>query len=47
MDPFMGIGTTAVVCVQLKKSFIGYEIDPEYFATSCERIETAISAGGK
>lgn len=27
LDPFMGIGTTAVACVQLGRHYIGFEID--------------------
>jgi site-specific DNA-methyltransferase (adenine-specific)/modification methylase len=40
-DPFMGVGSTGVSAVQLGRNFIGYEINPEYFAVSKERIETA------
>ncbi|MFH1116196.1 MAG: site-specific DNA-methyltransferase [Pseudomonadota bacterium] len=42
MDPFMGLGNTAVACVELGKSCIGYEIDPEYWSTSCEQVGEAI-----
>ncbi len=42
MDPFMGLGNTAVACVDLEKSCIGYEIDPEYWSTSCEQVSEAI-----
>lgn len=41
MDPFMGIGNTALACVNLGISCLGYEIDPEYFATSCEQVKGA------
>ncbi|MBR4316672.1 MAG: site-specific DNA-methyltransferase [Alphaproteobacteria bacterium] len=30
-DPFMGSGTTGVVCKEMKRSFIGVEIDKNYF----------------
>lgn len=39
MDPFSGIGTTAVVCKRFDLPFIGYEIDPEYFDESVCRLE--------
>lgn len=39
MDPFMGIGNTALACAQLGVSCVGYEIDPEYFKTSVEQVE--------
>jgi len=42
VDPFMGLGNTALACVALDKSFLGYEIDPEYFETSCEQVARAV-----
>ena len=41
LDPFMGSGTTGVACVQAGRSFIGIEIDPDYFAVAKKRIEEA------
>ena len=41
LDPFMGSGTTGVACVQTSRNFIGYEIDPEYFAIAERRIKEA------
>jgi site-specific DNA-methyltransferase (adenine-specific) len=41
LDPFMGSGTTGVACVQLNRSFIGIEIDPNYFAIAERRIKEA------
>ena len=29
-DPFMGIGTTALACIQLGVNYLGTEIDPQY-----------------
>ncbi|NPV53278.1 MAG: site-specific DNA-methyltransferase [Firmicutes bacterium] len=37
MDPFLGIGNTAISCARLGKSFIGFEIDPDYFAEAIAR----------
>lgn len=34
MDPFMGIGNTAIACKRLGASCIGFEIDRYYFETS-------------
>lgn len=31
MDPFLGIGNTAIACYELDKSFVGFEIDKIYF----------------
>ena len=38
-DPFMGSGTTGVVCKELGREFIGCEIDKNYFDIAKERIE--------
>ena len=41
LDPFMGSGATGVAAVQMGKSFIGIERDPDYFAIACRRIREA------
>ena len=38
LDPFMGAGSTAVACKQLKRNVIGMEISPTYFAMAKERM---------
>lgn len=45
VDPFMGSGTTGVACVNLGRSFIGIERDPEYFDICVERITKAHQQG--
>lgn len=40
LDPFMGTGTTGVVCKRLERDFIGIEMDMDYFNFSKERIES-------
>lgn len=42
LDPFMGSGTTGVACVNLGRSFIGIERDPDYFDIACKRIDEAV-----
>ncbi|MGB0819052.1 MAG: DNA methyltransferase, partial [Candidatus Puniceispirillaceae bacterium] len=37
-DPFMGAGATGVAAVKAGRSFIGIEIEQEYFDVACERI---------
>ena len=44
-DPFMGAGTTGVACAKEGRRFIGIEIDPAAFETSCRRIEDAQRQG--
>ncbi|HBK60314.1 MAG TPA: site-specific DNA-methyltransferase [Firmicutes bacterium] len=41
LDPFSGLGNTAVACARLGVQFIGFEIDPFYFSESVERIRRA------
>lgn len=39
LDPFMGSGTTAIACIKLKRKFIGFEINQEYYNIIEKRIE--------
>jgi DNA modification methylase len=41
LDPYMGSGSTGVACVQQGRAFIGIEVDPDYYAAACRRIEEA------
>ena len=41
LDPFMGVGTTGLACLQQGKRFIGVELDREYFDLACQRITAA------
>jgi len=38
LDPFMGSGTTGVACKNLKRNFIGIELDKDYFQIAKKRI---------
>jgi site-specific DNA-methyltransferase (adenine-specific) len=38
LDPFMGSGTTAVVAKEMKRNFIGFEIEEDYFKVINERL---------
>ena len=40
-DPYMGSGTTGVAAVELGLSFVGIEIDEDYFRIACDRIARA------
>ena len=44
LDPFAGSGSTGVACVNMGRSFIGIERDPEYFEIMCRRIDEASRA---
>jgi len=39
LDPFMGSGSTAVACKQLKRNFIGFEISNDYCKLARERLK--------
>ncbi|GAA8005977.1 site-specific DNA-methyltransferase [Helicobacter pylori] len=38
LDPFMGSGTTGLACKNLKRNFIGIELEKEYFQTAQKRL---------
>lgn len=42
-DPFMGLGSTAVACVDLGVDFIGIEMDEDYLEQAIARAEEAIA----
>lgn len=43
LDPFMGIGTTAVACINTKRNFIGFELDTTYCGTANKRIQDIVA----
>jgi DNA modification methylase len=40
----MGVGSTGVAALQLRRRFIGIEIDPQYFKAASQRIEVVTPA---
>lgn len=42
LDPFMGIGSTAVACIRLEIEYIGFEIDTLYIQEAEMRIQDAL-----
>lgn len=42
-DPFTGSGTTAIACKELKRDFIGCEIDEKYYNVALKRLEKSIN----
>ncbi len=38
LDPFMGVGTTALACKELNRNYLGYEISQEYINISNRRL---------
>ncbi len=41
VDPFLGIGHSALACIKLGVDFVGFEIDPAYFAQARRAIKDA------
>lgn len=39
LDPFLGSGTTAVAAIRKNRSYIGYELNKEYYDIAVERIK--------
>jgi DNA modification methylase len=46
LDPFLGGGTTGVICRQLQRKFIGIEIDPDLARAALKRIGEAKPGAG-
>jgi modification methylase len=44
VDPFMGSGTTAIVSRNLKRKWIGFEIDEKYISISEERLKEGLNS---
>ncbi len=38
LDPFVGVGATAIACKELNRKFIGFELDENYYNIACNRI---------
>jgi DNA modification methylase len=41
LDPFMGVGSTGLACLNLGRNFIGIEREPKYFAIAERRVRDA------
>ena len=44
LDPFMGIGSTALACLRLGVSCIGFEIDQEYLDVASDRVRSYLNS---
>ena len=49
LDPFIGVGTTALACINLKRKYIGIELKKEYYELAIQATEKAkgINLNGK
>ena len=39
LDPFVGVGSTLLACKNLKRNYIGFELDKKYYDVACNRID--------
>ena len=46
LDPYMGVGSTGVACLRTGRSFIGMEIDEEYFDIARQRLTAEVQKMG-
>ena len=44
-DPFTGIGSTAIACINTNRNYIGFELDKHYWEIANERIQKAMRKG--
>jgi site-specific DNA-methyltransferase (adenine-specific) len=44
LDPFLGIGQSAIAALKLQKNFVGFELDRNYFDEAVKRIPRASRA---
>ena len=45
VDPFVGIGATALAAVRLGVDCTGFDVDAEYLATAARRVRAAVAGG--
>lgn len=45
LDPFVGVGSTALACIESERNYIGIELDEGYFNIAKKRIDEAIKGG--
>jgi len=45
VDPFVGIGASAVAAVRLGVDFVGFDVDAGYLATAADRVRAEIARG--
>ena len=43
LDPFVGVGSTALACIEAQRNYIGFELDKNYYNIANERIRKHIT----
>lgn len=44
LDPFMGVGSTGAAAIGMGRRFLGFEIDPVYFAAAEDRLQATLAS---
>lgn len=44
LDPFSGMGTTALSCVEQNRHYIGFELNQTYYKTAIERLDKKLKS---
>jgi site-specific DNA-methyltransferase (adenine-specific) len=47
VDPFVGIGSSAVAAARLGVAFVGFDVDPEYLRVAAERVRRERTDGAR
>ena len=42
LDPFMGVGSTAIACINTNRNYLGFELDKKYYEIAKNRINKHI-----
>jgi site-specific DNA-methyltransferase (adenine-specific) len=45
LDPFVGVGATALACIESERNYIGIELGENYYNIAKQRIDEAIKGG--
>ena len=45
LDPFAGIGSTLLACINTGRNYVGFEIDEKYYEIAKERINNHLHKG--
>ncbi len=47
LDPFVGIGASALAAVRLGAGFVGFDVDASYLAVAVERLKAELAGAGR
>lgn len=47
LSPFMGVGSEGVTALELRRRFVGIELNPRYFGVARKNLDKELKARGK